>query len=369
MPNPYHSSERPEIIDELRAEARGESFRAAKRNKKSISPPIDLTAAGRLFTVFTGNRWMELGDREPAAKMLFGEFWYQHELCFLFANTNTGKSILAVQIGTAIARGTKTGPFPCEATAAKVLYADFELSNLQFHRRYSENGRNYHFPENFFRAQAIPGGTIDPDSRQDQAGTYNNDDLLIAGLECRIQQLKATVLIIDNISCLGGGTGNATGALRIMSRLKALQAAYKLSILVLAHTPKRRKGSQSIGADDLHGSKLLMNFADSAFTIGVSNTDNSLRYLKQVKQRSTGQVYGDDNVCLCRIHRYRNFLRMQFEGHSAEGPHLLSREQVQREQLSTQITKLSAEGLSQRQICVRLNVGLGVVNKLLKGEG
>ena len=60
---------------------------------------------------------------------------------------------------------------------------------------------------------------------------------------------------------------------------------------------------------------------------------------------------------------------MQFEGHSAEAPHLLSREQVQREQLSTQITKLSAEGLSQRQICVRLNVGLGVVNKLLKGEG
>jgi len=146
MPNPYHSSERPEIIDELRAEARGESFRAAKRNKKSISPPIDLTAAGRLFTVFTGNRWMELGDREPAAKMLFGEFWYQHELCFLFANTNTGKSILAVQIGNAIAGGKKSGRFPCQAPAAKVLYADFELSNLQFHRRYSENGRNYHFP-------------------------------------------------------------------------------------------------------------------------------------------------------------------------------------------------------------------------------
>jgi len=365
MPYYHHSSERPEIIDQLRANAHGVTYRPAKRNKRRIPAPPDPDAAGRLFTVFTGNRWMELGDRQPAAKMLFGEFWYQHELCFLFASTNTGKSILAVQIGSAIARGTKTGPFPCQAPAATVLYADFELSNLQFHRRYSEKGRNYHFPENFFRAQANPGHNTDPDNHHNLAGAYSNDDLLIAGLESRIEQLKATVLIIDNISCLGGGTGNAAGALRIMSRLKTLQAQYKLSILVLAHTPKRRKGAQSLSADDLHGSKLLMNFADSAFTIGVSHTDNSLRYLKQVKQRSSQQVYGDDNVCLCRIHRYRKCLRLRFEGHSAEAPHLLSRAHAQREQLCTQITQLSAEGYTQRQISEQLNMSLGRVNKLL----
>jgi len=152
-----------------------------------------------------------------------------------------------------------------------------------------------------------------------------------------------------------------------MSRLKALQAQYKLSILVLAHTPKRRKGAQALSTDDLHGSKLLMNFADSAFTIGVSHTDNSLRYLKQVKQRSSRQVYGDDNVCLCRIHRYRNFLRLRFEGHSAEAPHLLSRNHLQREQLTEQIARMSTEGRTQRQISEQLNVSLGMANKLLKG--
>ena len=363
---PYPLFQRPELIEEARAEGRGETYRPAKRSNKSSLPPIDFSAAARQFTVYSGNRWMEPGDREPAAKMLFGEFWYQHELCFLFANTNTGKSVLAVQIATAIARGTKTGPFPCQAPAARVLYADFELSNLQFHLRYSHKGRNYHFPENFFRAQANPGCNIDTDDSQAPAGTFSSDDMLLAGLEGRIQQLKATVLIIDNISCLGGGTANAAGALRIMSRLKALQAEYKLSILVLAHTPKRRNGSLSLNADDLHGSKLLMNFADSAFTIGQSQTDNSLRYLKQVKQRSTRQVYGDGNVCLCRINRYRNFLRMQFEGRSAEAPLLLSRAQVQREQLSTQVAQLSADGLTQRQICARLNLSLGRVNGLLR---
>src|SRR6185312_17494960 len=97
----YNTSERPPILEQLRAETRGETYRPAKR-KKRTPPPLDLEATGRMFTVCSGNRWMDLGDRQPPAKMLFGEFWRQHELCFLFANTNTGKSILAVQIGTAI---------------------------------------------------------------------------------------------------------------------------------------------------------------------------------------------------------------------------------------------------------------------------
>ena len=357
----HPSSERPAFIEQLRAESRGVPYRPAKRNKNAKPPPPDPEASRYLFTVFTGNRWMELGNREPAAKMLFGELWYQHEICFLFANTNTGKSILAVQIGNAIARGTKTGPFPCQARAATVLYADFELSNLQFHRRYNKQGRDYHFPENFLRAQLNPSGNVD----DDQGDSYRRDELLIAGLEYRIKQLKATVLIIDNISCLYGGTGNAAGALRIMTMLNALRNDYKLSILVLAHTPKR-SATQPLTADDLHGSKLLLNFADSAFAIGTSNTDSSLRYLKQIKQRSTEQVYGEGNVCLCRIRTFRNFLRFHFEGHSAEGPHLLSQTQMRREKLAVQIAQLSAEGHTQRQISEQLNIGLATVNELLK---
>ncbi len=359
----HPSSERPEYIEQLRAEIRGVPYRPAKRKKnRAERQPIDPDTARHLFTVCTGNRWMELGGREPAAKMLFGEFWYQHELCFLFANTNTGKSILAVQIGNAIASGKKSGRFPCQAPAAKVLYADFELSNLQFHRRYSADGEDYRFHDNFFRAQFNPAGA-NPDGHRN-AGMVD-DEFLIAGLEYRIQQLKATVLIIDNISCLGGGTGNAAGALRIMNKLNALRTQYKLSILVLAHTPKRSNPTRPLSVNDLHGSKLLINFADSAFTIGVSNTDSSLRYLKQIKQRSTQQLYGEDNVCLCRIQKLRNFLKFSFENNSAERPHLLSRAGRQREQLAERIAQLWAKGFTQRQISEDLNISVGLVNKLL----
>ena len=42
--------------------------------------------------------------------MLFGKFWHQRELCILFADINVGKSVLAMQIGNAIADLYRYGP-------------------------------------------------------------------------------------------------------------------------------------------------------------------------------------------------------------------------------------------------------------------
>jgi hypothetical protein len=52
-----------------------------------------------LFTVKTASRWIEQAKTRPIPQMLFGELWFEGELCILFADTNLGKSILAVQIG------------------------------------------------------------------------------------------------------------------------------------------------------------------------------------------------------------------------------------------------------------------------------
>jgi len=359
----YPSPELPEFIKQIRAESRGLPYRPPKKKKnKDIPKPPDPEEARYLFKVYTGNRWMELGGREPAAKMLFGEFWYQHELCFLFANTNIGKSVLAVQIGDAIARGQKTGPFACEVQGAKVLYADFELSNLQFHRRYSVQDNEYDFNDNFLRAEFDPVAHIDHNL---SASNAPNDEWLIAGLEYRIRQLKSTVLIIDNIRCLSDGTGNAAAALRVVNLLNYLRATYKLSILVLAHTPKRRNQAMPLTADDLNGSKMLINFADSAFTIGVNNADNNQRYIKQIKQRSTQQVYGEDNIVLCRMEKPSNFLQFRFDGNSTEHLQLRNAAALEREKLAEQISQLAAEGRTQRQISEQLGISLGKVNKLL----
>lgn len=49
-----------------------------------------------LFVVKTANQWIEDSKGKQIPRMLFDKFWFEGELCFLFADTNLGKSILAV---------------------------------------------------------------------------------------------------------------------------------------------------------------------------------------------------------------------------------------------------------------------------------
>jgi archaellum biogenesis ATPase FlaH len=289
--------------------------------------------------------------------MLFGELWYQGELCILFADTNMGKSVLAVQIGNALAERRQMPPFGCEAPQQNVVYIDFELSGKQFQARYTHNDVIYRFAKGFYRAGFNPNANMPYDYK-----TY--DDYMNAAIENVVKKTAARVLIIDNITCLRNGTEHANNALPLMKHLKALKTKHKLSILALAHTPKRN-AMHPLSVNDLQGSKMLINFADSAFAIGQSGTDKSLKYLKQIKQRNTQQLYGADNVCLFRIQKPINFLQFEFEGYSRESLHLVHETNEERQQLAEKVKALTAQGMSQRGISRQLGISLGLVNKLV----
>lgn len=354
-----HTSERPLFIEQIRVESGSRPpLRLARRPKPAL-PPLEPSDAHEVFTVCTGNRWMELAEREPEPKMLFGEFWRQGEICILFADTNVGKSVLAVQIANSISRHSQIRPFALKTRSKKVLYVDFELSTQQFYTRYRDEKGNYNFNDKFIRAGFNPGADTPPDG-------YLYDEYVIAGIEYKIQLVGAGVLIIDNITCLRGGIENSAVALALMTKLKALKTRYNLSILVLAHTPKRRNPCRPLSPDDLQGSKLIINFADSAFAIGRSSEKKGLCYLRQIKQRSTEQVYGDDNVCLCSIKKLRGMLRFRFHGTARERDHLATPADHRRARLPARVIQLSARGHSQRQIKQKLNVSLGLVNKLMR---
>ena len=68
-----------------------------------------------LFLIRTANGCIEEAKSRPIPEMLFGAFWYEGELCILFADTNLGKSILAVQIGDSISKGRAVPGFHMEA--------------------------------------------------------------------------------------------------------------------------------------------------------------------------------------------------------------------------------------------------------------
>ena len=106
-----------------------------------------------------------------------------------------------------------------------------------------------------------------------------------------------------------------------MIQLNNLKKKYGLSLLVLAHTPKRSLDCP-ITSNDLAGSKRLYNFFDSVFAIGKSAQDGSLRYVKQLKVRYGTYSYDGDNVIIYEIEKVDCFLQFVHRGYSTEKEHL-----------------------------------------------
>lgn len=317
-----------------------------------------------LFRLKTASEWMELAKTRPIPEMLFGEFWHEGEICILFSDSNLGKSILAVQIADSISKGKAIPAFKLEAAKQAVLYFDFELSVKQFEARYSvkdESQRvfydHYDFDSNFKRLEINPDADIPSES--------NFEDYLSQSLEKEITETGAKILIIDNITYLKNDTERAKDALPLMKHLKALKSKYNLSILALAHTPKRDL-SRPITQNDLGGSKMLYNFVDSSFAIGISNSDKNLRYIKQIKARNTEMIYDTENIAVCQIDKPYNLLAFEFIKFGAESEHLKQLGEGDRESLIEQAKELSGKGFSQRQIAAELGVSLGAINKYLK---
>lgn len=313
-----------------------------------------------LFTIRTANTWLQEANKRPVPKMLFGKLWFEGELCILFADSNLGKSILAVQIANAISTADGINPFDCEAEPQPVLYFDFELSEKQFEARYSVDFDNhYQFSNNFYRAEMNPNSDMPP-------GFKDFDEYLSACVERSIVQTGSKVLVIDNLTYLRGTNEKAKDALPLMKHLKALKNRYGLSILALAHTPKRDM-SLPLTRNDLQGSKMLMNFCDSAFAIGESVIAPNMRYLKQIKQRNTNEVYGAKNVCVCEVNKPLNFLQYEFNGYGMEDDHLrkLKRQSNTSSEHTEQVMAMHAEGKSLRQIGAELGISYSKVNRII----
>ena len=151
----------------------------------------------------------------------------------------------------------------------------------------------------------------------------------------------------------------------LMKALIRLKKKYHLSILALAHTPKRDL-SRPLTVNDLQGSKMLSNFADSIFAIGESAKDKNLRYLKQIKARNTEEIYHAEYVATCQITKPDNFLMFEFLNFGNEREHLKVLSDTDKADLIQQVKNLSASGESQRKIAGELGISLGAVNKYLK---
>ena len=208
------------------------------------------------------------------ARQIFGNFLFENEIGVLFGDSNTGKSYLAMDIAIHAAGGVNHFD-NLVSPNVPTMYIDMELTTKQFVGRYQAAADNDYIPNIFSRAEV---------------DTLNIDEkniLTYVRLNIIRQQHKHNApkfIIIDNITNGFGNVTSASNMRKLISELKSLKERFGLTFLLIAHCPKR-KPLTPITQNDLGGSKMLINFCDSAFAIGTSVRGEDFRYIKQIKTR------------------------------------------------------------------------------------
>lgn len=311
----------------------------------------------KIFTLKSANEWMAEAKMLPPQKKLIGTLFFENETSILFGETNSGKSIAAVQFTDCISRGTGFGPLENTAGPQVVVYFDFELTQRQFSIRYTdERVCEYLWSNNFKRVE------IDPDADYPE-GDYCQ--YICDEIEQIMLKAGAKVGIIDNITFLNDELEKSKGALPLMKQLKIIKRRHDFSFLILAHTPKRN-ASRPLTKNDLHGSMMIMNFVDSAFAIGNSRQGSDVRYIKQIKTRNSAITYGRESVLVCRIEKPANFLQFTAIGTSRETEHLDTENPMAREDLLETIKTLYNEGESLRDIGTEVGVSHTTVGRIVR---
>ena len=296
-----------------------------------------------LLSIKSANDWIEDSIKMPDPKTFFNGLIVQYENTVIFAASNVGKSILAMQIAEHI------------AWAERILYLDLELSSKQFQMRYTDTatGLIHIFPSNFHRAEIDPEYIVGVDLEQE----------ILDSIEEAAKQ-GITFFVIDNITFICNDSEKGATAGSFMMKLIRLKRKYNLTTIVIAHTPKRRSW-EPITQNDLAGSAKLMNFFDAGIAIARSAKDNNLRYLKQVKVRTGEYKYGADNVIIYDISKDNGCLKFELQGYAKEDDHLKNRDSGDDYDEIIGILKLQRNGKTVREIAEILDMSKSSVQRRL----
>jgi len=310
----------------------------------------------------TAQQRLNDAKNQPEILMLLDVFMHSGELAVLFGDTGIGKSVLGVSIADALSRGVNLLGLENQCLPQKVIYYDFELSDKQFEKRYSNNeGTSHTFSSNLY-TDCIDFSEFVLTDRK-----VKFEHLLIERLKKHILEVGANIIIIDNITFLSTQTSqDAQVAMEIMKLLKQLKEEMQVSILVLAHTPKRPP-SEGITINHLAGSKHISNFADSVFAIGISKNDKGYRYMKQVKPSRSGELKFDDgNVLKCELLKENDFLTFSFIEYCDEKSMLAQSDDEYEEEAKNEALELKDKGMTIRDIATKLGFSKSKVGRWLQ---
>ena len=296
------------------------------------------------FKVRTANTRLEDSIRIQKPRRLFDCFVVEGEVTVLFAPTNVGKSVLALQIADAISQGKSEYGFESELTRGEsVAYVDLENTDCQFAGRYS----GHQFSDNL-KILEVPTGV-----------EYTTEQLL-SYLKNFISAEKSKVIVFDNISFMGN-LQSANEAMAIIKALRELRDELGITILVVAHTNK--KDNKPMTINDLAGSAKVGNLIDAAFALGRVVGDTGLRYIKQLKARSGVKIYEDPVMVVEMVKE--GGLHFEYRDMDIEQNLLKKPKEDDEEMVYHQVWHLHKQGLSCRKIESELGISKSKVNNIV----
>jgi KaiC/GvpD/RAD55 family RecA-like ATPase len=274
---------------------------------------------------------IEENKDKPDARMLAGEMWREGEINIFFAPQNVGKSLLAVQIGVAIAKGESefSDYFKVETPPQKVIYLDLELSRRQLTKRYRESGLE---DKSFIIANIDINGN-------------NKGRLIDRFFDALKGHNDAKVVIIDNLSALDPDLENAKEATELIQKVKRYASGKGISVMLISHTPKLAGGELKM--QSLKGSSQLGNLVDSCFAIADTKFRNRV-YLKQLKSRDNEKVYIEDNVLVMERKSEKGLQMIPIE--TAEEHDVMMQGRIDNSERDKLIMQLRGQGLTEEGI-------------------
>lgn len=230
----------------------------------------------------------------PAVDLWHG-LWYQGEMACLFGEPNVGKTILAMQIANVLSkRGLKT------------FYYDFENAAHQFKARYKTDKSD---------PNSSDGNYIVKPLNPNYSNAKLDSRSVLEYIKKDFTTERAPVIIIDDITHLIG-SGDQADIRYVLNTLRSWTQHFLVSILVLAHS-KRRKPSSLTTIDTLAGSFEYSYAFDSIFSLTRANQynaehNNITHYIKHHKNRMGPVIYHDLNVITVKFGRDENNGFLQF---------------------------------------------------------
>jgi len=189
---------------------------------------------------------------------------YEGSRLLLYGKYKSMKSMLAIRFALAMATGCPWLGFDGPDEGASVLHLQLEIPHQLLQNRVIQMtcGRDttkkslYFWTEHFVKLDADFGMSL---------------------VKRQIEKLEPEILVVDPIyKVISGNLLDAHAATQFLDRIDQLMADYPISVLMVNHTRKGVQDEDVWGSDDMIGSSIFSNWADSV-----------IRISKEVKERQT----------------------------------------------------------------------------------